>query len=65
MAKETAKGNCFLLNLKDIQMSDGVKDNRGINTFSPALLPVITFASSTYFLILLIINLVPLHKPYC
>ena len=65
MANQTAKGNYRLWNSKGIRISKGDRNKRGINNFSPTLLPDITSPSSTYFPILVMINLVPLHKPFC
>lgn len=63
IAKQTDIGNCRRWNLKGILVSDGSNESLGIKTFSPILLPVITFPSSTYLPIFVIINLVPLQRP--
>jgi len=43
ITNDIAKENYLLLNLKGILMSNDPKDNMGINTLSPTLLPNITF----------------------
>jgi len=63
IAKQTDIGNCLRWNLNGILVSDGASVSLGIYTLSPMLLPVITFPSRTYLPILVIINLVPLHRP--
>jgi len=49
MENQTDIGNCLLWNSKRILTSDDERDNIGMKTFSPMLLPDITFALSTNF----------------
>ena len=56
--------NCLLLNINGDSSSSGYKLILVMNIVCPFCGPDKTFVSITYFLTVLIINRVPLHKPF-